>query len=51
LSRPSNIRLTCICAFVVAHSGGKVGAKVALKRELRQQRPLKQLSWQNKCQV
>jgi len=34
-----NIRLTCICAFADAHSGGKVGAKVALKRELRQQRP------------
>ena len=39
-----NIRLTCICAFAVAQSGGKVGTKVALKRELRQQRPLKQLS-------
>ena len=26
---PLNIRLTCICAFAVAHSGGKVGAKVA----------------------
>ncbi|MGP1576175.1 MAG: hypothetical protein ACTTH7_01570 [Treponema sp.] len=27
--RPYNIRLTCICAFADAHSGGKVGAKVA----------------------
>ena len=27
----SNIRLTCICAFADAHSGSKVGAKVALK--------------------
>jgi len=43
MSRPPSYRLTCICAFADAHSVSKVGAKVALKRELRQQRPLKQV--------
>ena len=33
LSRLSNIRLTCICAFAVALSIGKVGAKACMKTD------------------
>ena len=44
--RHSNCRLTCICGFADAQSGGKVGAKVAVPY-----RHSKQLSCQNKCQV